>query len=462
MAASSSTTAASANGLVRQLGLYSATALVVSNMIGTGIFTTTGFLAGDLGSPGLVLAIWVVGAFIALAGALCYSELGINFPSSGGEYVYLTEAFGPTWGFMVGWVSFVAGFSAPIALASLAFSDYLSYFFPALAQSQTLHYGPFSFGGAPLCAAGLIVIFSGLNCFGLQIAAVAQNLLTFLKLAVLAGFVLFATVAGKGNWDHLQQPAVRTSANSIPEQFALSLVFIYLAYSGWNAATYVAEEVRQPERTLPRALLLGTTLVAAIFLVLNLVFLYAQPLEAMKGVVAVGSLSASNLFGSDVASLFSALMAASLLATVNAMVTVGPRVYYAMAKNRAFFPAAAKVNQSTRTPIMAILMQALCAMLMCFTSFRDLLFYAGFLLNGFTVMAVIALVFVFNRRQGWRRLPAVRFAWPLIPLFYICSGAWVTFAGLRLQPTISFTALFTVVLGAFAYKIFLAPRKNSA
>ncbi|HVX65121.1 MAG TPA: amino acid permease, partial [Bryobacteraceae bacterium] len=143
--------------LLRQLGIVSATALVISNMIGTGIFTTTGFLAGDLGSPKVVLGIWIAGALFALAGAFCYSELGINFPSSGGEYVYLTRAYGPTWGFVTGWVSFFAGFSAPIAAAALAFSDYLGYFFPALKQSQTavtLGHGTFSLklGGAQIAA----------------------------------------------------------------------------------------------------------------------------------------------------------------------------------------------------------------------------------------------------------------------------------------------------------------------
>src|SRR5215475_14162134 len=145
-------------GLLRQIGFYSATALVISNMAGTGIFTTTGFMAGDLGSAGVILAAWCVGAFFAFAGALSYSELGVNFPRSGGEYVYLTEAYGPSWGFMTGWVSFFAGFSAPIAAAALAFSGYLSHFFPALAQDKAIDIGGvLSLGGAQVTAAALII-----------------------------------------------------------------------------------------------------------------------------------------------------------------------------------------------------------------------------------------------------------------------------------------------------------------
>src|SRR2546421_1182528 len=157
-------------GLLRQIGFFSATALVISNMIGTGIFATTGFMAGDLGSAQLILACWVVGALFALAGALSYSELGVNFPSSGGEYVYLTHAFGPEWGFMTGWVSFFAGFSAPIAAAALAFSDYLGYFFPALKQANAVVLGSgalsLRLGAGQLAASALIAAFTILNCFG--------------------------------------------------------------------------------------------------------------------------------------------------------------------------------------------------------------------------------------------------------------------------------------------------------
>src|SRR5471030_2231215 len=157
-------------GLLRQLGFFSATALVISNMVGTGIFATTGFMAGDLGSPRLILACWTVGGLFALAGALSYSELGINFPSSGGEYVYLTHAYGPEWGFMTGWVSFFAGFSAPIAAAALAFSDYLGYFFPALKQSNAMVFGNGAFelrlGAGQMTASALIAAFTALNCLG--------------------------------------------------------------------------------------------------------------------------------------------------------------------------------------------------------------------------------------------------------------------------------------------------------
>src|SRR5689334_5980749 len=213
---------ASKPGLLRQLGLYSAAALVVSNMVGTVIFGSTGFFAGDLGSAWLILACWTVGALFAFAGALSYSELGINFPSSGGEYVYLTHAFGPEWGFMTGWVSFFAGFSAPIAAAALAFSDYLGYFFPALKQSNAMVIGSGTFalriGAGQMLASALIAAFTVLNIFGVGRTAKVQNVLTSTKLVVVAGFVIFGFLAGTGDWSHFSTPAIRTSTVALPTQ----------------------------------------------------------------------------------------------------------------------------------------------------------------------------------------------------------------------------------------------------
>lgn len=451
--------------LLRQLGFVSATALVVSNMIGTGIFTTTGFLAGDLGTAPRVLAIWVIGAICALAGALCYSELGVNFPSSGGEYVYLTRAFGPTWGFMTGWISFFAGFSAPIAAAALAFSDYIGYFFPAAKQENAIYKigsGTLAIelGGAQLVACTLIGLFTLLNFFGIQRVARLQNVLTATKVLVLVSFIVMGLLAGTGNWGHFSEPATRTSNHPLAAQFAISLFFIYVSYSGWNAATYVAEELRHPSRTLPLALALGTALVAVLYVGLNVIFIYAAPLEDMKGQVAVGALAASRLFGPGVAGIFSALMALSLVSTVNAMVTIGPRVYYAMAQNGAFFSAAARVSRRWHTPVFAIACQGLCAMLITATPFPDLLLYIGFTLNFSAVMSVISL-FIFRRKAGWQRLRVVSFAWPLIPALFITVGVWMIVFGMTLKPLVSLAAVLTVTTGALVYHFVVRPQLPS-
>jgi len=451
-------------GLLRQLGFVSATALVVSNMVGMGIFTTTGFMARDLGSGKIILAVWLAGALFALAGALSYSELGINFPSSGGEYVYLTRAFGPAWGFMTGWISFFAGFSAPIAAAALAFSNYLGYFYPSLKQENARFVfgsGPMTIriGGEQVVACLLILGFSVLNCLGVRRTAKVQNALTATKLAVILGFITLGFLSGSGSWKHFSEPAVRTATTTLPEQFVISLLWVMVAYSGWNAATYVAEELKRPEQTLPAALAAGTALVTALFIGLNLIFIYSTPLESMKGVLAVGSLAASNLFGPQVAGTFSALMALSLMATVNAEVTIGPRVYYAMAKNKAFFKAAAKVHPEWHTPVTAILSQCLCAMVMTLTPFPQLVYYIGFSLTFFSVLSVASL-FIFRRRAGWQKLRPVSFCFPAIPLAYIMVGACMIFYGIVWQPVASLTALATIGAGAAVYHVWLRPREG--
>jgi len=444
-------------GLLRQLGFFSATALVISNMVGTGIFATTGYMAGDLGSAPLILACWGVGALFAIAGALSYSELGINFPSSGGEYVYLTHAFGPEWGFMTGWVSFFAGFSAPIAAAALVFSDYLGHFFPSLrlgSAAYTLGHGAFSLrlGNGQFLACCLIAGFTILNCFGLGRTAKVQNTLTTTKLTVLIGFLVLGFAFGAGDWSHFAQPAVRTSHVGIPAQFFVSLLWVMVGYSGWNAATYVAEEVRRPERTLPLALAAGTGIVAALYLGLNLIYIYSTPLEVMKGQTAIGDLAADRLFGPQVVGAFAALMALCIVSTVSAEVTIGPRVYYAMAKNKAFFSAAAKVHPRWHTPVFAILSQGLCAMAMTLTSFPQLFVYIAMSLTLFTTLSVAALMKFRRTQPGWQRLRAVSFGYPLIPVCYLLVGAAMMIYGVLQQPVASLAALATVGAGALVYR----------
>jgi APA family basic amino acid/polyamine antiporter len=439
-------------GLLRQLGIGSATALVISNMIGTGILTTSGFLAGQLGSAQLVLAIWGVGAVCALAGAFCYSELGVNFPSSGGEYVYLTEAFGPTWGFMTGWISFFAGFSAPIAAAALAFSDYVGH----VVGAQGL-----SVGVSRILASAIIALFTIVNCLGIRRTARVQNVLTSLKILIILTFLIMGFAFGQGSWENFTHPAVRTSITPLFAQFFVSLFYIYVSYSGWNAATYVAEELKHPARTLPLSLACGTALVAALFIGLNVLFIYAVPLESMKGVVAVGALAAQHLFGPAVAGIFSAAMALSLLATVNAEVTIGPRVYYAMAKNGAFFSMAAKVDPRWHTPVIAIVCQGVCSILMTVSPFLNLLLYIGLLLNFFAVLSVGSL-FIFRRRPGWQKLGVVSFAYPLVPAFFVAVGVWMTILGVMLRPGISAVAVLTVAAGAAVYHFRLRKFRNTA
>lgn len=442
--------------LKRELTTFSAMALVVANMIGTGIFTTTGFLAADLGRSSLVLGVWVVGGIVALAGCLVYAELGVNLPRSGGEYVYLREAWGPVWGFVSGWVSFFAGFSAPIAAGGLAFAAYLSYFFPSLspnASDALFHSGVrwIHLGNGQLLAAGVIIVFGIVNILGLHLAASIQNTLTLLKIAVLSAFLLLAFIAGRGNWHHFAQSTARTSSHDLLLQFAVSLTFVMFAYSGWNAATYVAEEIRTPERSLPAALVGGTLLVILFYLACNVAFIYAAPLARLKGVLPVGSEAARALFQGRGGAIFSGMMAAALLSCISAMVIVGPRVYYAMAQDGCFFSSAARVHQRFQTPVAAISFQTAATIALIITgTFETLIYYIGFMLVLFAALAT-AGIFRLRKRRNWRRLPAVDRFFPLVPAVFLIASLGMLVSTIRLRPTESFLGLLTVGCGAGFY-----------
>jgi basic amino acid/polyamine antiporter, APA family len=442
--------------LKRELTPFSAMALVVANMIGTGIFTTTGFLAADLGRSSLVLGIWVVGGIVALAGCLVYSELSVNLPRSGGEYVYLREAWGPVWGFVSGWVSFFAGFSAPIAAGGLAFAAYLSYFFPSLSPKSPnalLHSGVswIHLGDGQLLAMGVIAVFAVVNIVGLKLAANLQNLLTLVKIGVLSAFLVLAFIVGDGNWHHFAQPAARISTHDLALQFAVSLTFVMFAYSGWNAATYVAEEIQTPERSLPLALVGGTLLVIVFYLACNVAFIYALPLGKLQGVLPVGAEAAHALFKGRGGAIFSGMMAAALLSCISAMVIVGPRVYYAMAQDGCFFASASRVHPRFQTPVIAVLFQTAATIAMIVTgTFEALIYYIGFMLVLFAALAT-AGIFRLRKRSNWRKLPAVEWHFPLVPGVFLVASCGMLISTVRLRPTESFFGLLTVCCGAGLY-----------
>jgi len=444
--------------LRRELTLTHGTAIVVANMIGAGIFGITGFLAGDLGKPWLVLGIWLAGALVALAGCLCYAELAINLPRSGGEYVYVREAWGPAWGFLSGWISFFAGFAAPIAAAALLFSEYLAHFYPALSPragaglpvpTRWVH-----MGSGQWLAIGVVALFAAVNIVGVRFAGHIQNILTGLKIGILAAFLALAFLAGKGSVSHFSAAAVRTSHHSLAAQFAVSLIFVMFAYSGWNAATYVAEEMKSPERTLPASLVAGTLIVTIFYLALNAAFIYALPLEAMKGIERIGAAAAKALFGGRGGDIFSAVMSVGLLSAVSAMVIVGPRVYYAMAQDGCFFAGAARVSPRWGTPIQAIVWQSLATAAMILTgTFESLLYYIGFALVLFATLAVAGLVRL-RRRAAWKRLGAVNWVYPLAPLVFVGASAWMLCYTVALRPKESVLGLVTMAVGLLVYQFF--------
>ena len=435
-------------------------------MVGTGIFTTTGFLVRDLGNPILVLGVWFVGGLVALGGCLAYSELGTNLPRSGGEYIYLRDAWGPTWGFMSGWVSFFAGFSAPIAAGALAVSEYLGHLVPFLATIEPSRMGgSYDWGFVSLhldagraFAVLLVLLFTMANVVGLRLAARIQNVLTSLKVGIIVTILILAVVVGNGDWGHLREPTDTVSPHGLPAQLAVSLVFIMFAYSGWNAATYVTGEMREPERTLPRVLVSGTLLVILLYLFLNLIFIYALPPKDMLGVVKIGAVSATALFGPKTGAFFSGVLALSLVSTVSAMMITGPRVYYAMASDGCFFRSAARLHPRWRSPYLAIFSQALAVTIMILLgTFESLLYYIGFSLIFFTSLTTAGLMKL-RRRPGWQPTRALSWLYPAIPLGFVLVTGWMLLYSVAVRPSEAAWGVGTIAAGGLVYHFGLRRR----
>lgn len=437
-----------------QLGRGSTVAVVVANMIGTGIFTTSGFIIQEVHSPWLLLLGWLLGGFFALTGALCYGELGARFPRAGGEYVFLRASLGEAAGFLAGWISLLVGFSAPIAAAAVACAAYLLAGSPWHDGGWVLHlqgWPVLHLTPATLIATCLILIFSLVHSHSLTLGSRLQNVLTVFKVALVLLFIGAALVAGRGSWDHLGPWPGGGAVFS--GRFASALIFISFAYSGWNAAAYLGEEIARPRRTIPLALISGTLLVAGLYLGLNLVFVYALPPAAMAGVLEVGEKAAVALFGPTVSQVFAKAIALGLLSLISVMILTGPRVYLAMARDGLFFPALARLSGPHHTPRAAILLQAGLAVLMVLTAtFEKLLLFIGVTLSVFALLTVVGL---FRLRRRHPDSPGYRtIGYPWTPLVFSVGQLWIIGYFVGQNPVVAAASLGAVLLGLLLYAVF--------
>ncbi len=445
------------NGLRREIGLFSAAVLVIANMMGTGIFTTSGFIMAELGDPRAVLLCWLCGGLFALCGALCYGELGARFPRAGGEYVYLKESFGRPVGFLSGWISLVVGFSAPIAAASIAFA---TYFFQAFSV-PTAHTIVWKLFATPivtvspvnLAAIGIIAVFTLVHYHSLRTGSRVQNLLTVFKVALAVAFLAGGFFFGQGSLDHFQTSAGQPTPFSA-EKFAVALIFVSFAYSGWNAAAYLGSEIIDPQRNIPRALFIGTAVVACLYLLLNTLYIYAVAPGQMAGVLEIGSKAAANLFGGRISRLFSAAVALGILSVLSAMIMTGPRIYYAMSKDGIFFPVFGKLHSAHQTPAFSIFLQAALAVLMVLSaSFEALLIYIGFTLSLFASLTVIGLMRI-RMNPSCENMRYKTWGYPVTPLLFILCNAWIILYSIKSRPVTALYGLGTMAAGLVAYFVF--------
>ena len=431
------------DGLLKFVKLRSATALVLANTIGVGIFTTTGFQAADLGHPGLIFLLWIIGGVLAFCGALCYAELGAAMPRGGGEYVYLRETYGRSLGFMSAFVSLTAGFSAPIASATKGFSRYLIHFFPGLADDPTA----LGVGANDWVAMGVVWLLVAIQLRGARPGIRFVDVVTVIKVAGVVGIILAAGAVGQGTLAHLSTVSESYAALGSGQRYAAlgtSLIFVMFCYSGWNASAYIASEFENPQRDLPRSLLLGTALVVLLYLGMNAVYFYGADVDALAGKVEVGLVASKELFGPFGVTLVTTVLLVSLLASASAMTIAGPRVYHALGRDYRFFRVLSRTSASSGTPVAALLVQGVVTSGIILSGRIDqIMQYAGFTLALFGSLAVSCVIVLRWRKPDLPR-PFRTWGYPVTPLLFIGVSTWTMFWAFRGRPLESILALATV------------------
>jgi APA family basic amino acid/polyamine antiporter len=407
-----------APSLVRRLGPYDAAAIIVSNVIGGGILFSPPQVAASVPHPWLFLSTWLVGGLFALFGAMAYAELAALRPRAGGEYVYLRAAYGRLAAFLTGWTSFVAGFSGAVAAGAVFLTEYLGRFIPIVKDATPLAVLPLPFvpltvSWQALVALGVIALMSWIHIRGVGPGRIVTNMLATMKIAALLVFIALGFSLGTGTVSNISQSAGSVNSSA----WLLALIPVLFTYSGWNAAAYVAEEVRNPERNVPLALALGTLAVIVIYFLLNLLFLFVLPVGELANVKgSVLDVIADRMMGTRVAGdVMAAVSIISIAASISAMVFAGPRVYYAMARDGLFFRGAATVHPRYQTPAAAVIAQAIWSGLLVLSgSGNALLTYTGFSVILFAGIAVMSL-FVLRRREPDAPRPFKAFGYPLAP-----------------------------------------------
>ena len=425
------------------------TAVVIANMIGTGVFTSLGFQLLDIRSGFVLLMLWAVGGLAAVCGAMTYAELGAAMPRSGGEYNFLTRIYHPAAGFVSGWVSATIGFAGPTALAAMTFGAYATSILPG--------------GGSDwlekLLAAGLVIGLTLIHAGSRRNSGGLQLIFTILKVGIIVTFCIFALVLIDTPQAVTFLPVAGDGALLTSGTFAVALIYVSFAYTGWNAATYLSSELEQPQRTLPWILMGGTSVVTILYVILNFVFLYSAPMDAMAGQVEVGYIAAEAAFGELVGRFTGLVFAMLLVSTVSAMTLAGPRVIQVMGED---FPALKRLGKTNKDgiPSTAIFLQSSLALLFIFSStFESILVFAGFTLalNSF---ATVLGIFVLRWQQPDLPRPYRTFLYPLPPLIYLALTGWTLWFVLVSRPAEGLFGIGIIATGLIFYFLSFSKRKS--
>jgi len=413
-----------------------AVSVVIANMVGTGVFTSLGFQLLDIQSVSLILLLWIVGGIIALCGALTYAELGAQLPRSGGEYHFLSQLYHPGLGFVSGWISITVGFAAPIALAAMTFGAYLGAAVGGVNQT--------------LAAALLVGVLGFLHCYSRATSGKTQVLFTALKVILIVVFSVAALIASDYPVALPSLPAAGDLTSLKSGAFAVALIYVNYAYTGWNSATYLIDELEDPTRRLPRVLFVGTLSVMGFYLLLNFVFLSVAPIEALQGQLEIGVIAAQYAFGATGGQLMGLMLSLLLISTVSAMLMAGPRVLLVIGQDFPTFGWLAKTNASGM-PFIAILSVVSLSMVLVLTSsFESVLVFSGFVLSLNTLLTVGGVF----RLRALGLLNAERYqtwGYPVTPLLYLGLTLWTLIYILIQRPTEGLMGLLVVAIGGIFY-----------
>jgi APA family basic amino acid/polyamine antiporter len=410
--------------------------VVVANMIGTGVFTSLGFQLLGIQSFFVLMMLWFVGGLTALCGALTYAELGANMPRSGGEYNFLSRLYHPCAGFISGWVSATVGFAAPVALAAMTFGAYLSAVFPMIPAVGS--------------AVSLVVLLSAVHCLSRQTSSNIQQAFTGLKILLIIIFCLVIFIYGDTPQAISLMPQAGDQKLLLSGAFAVSLIYVNYAYTGWNAATYVTSELDNPQRNLPIVLFAGTGLVMMLYLLLNYTFLSAAPISILEGKLEVGVIVANHALGENAGQTMGAMLALLLISTVSAMTMAGPRVLQVIGEDFNLFAKLARKNRHG-VPMTAIIFQGLLALVFILSAtFESVLIFSSFVLGVNTLFSVLG-VFVLR----WRKMNIPNayktFAYPFAPLIYLGVTLWTLIYVLISRPLEGWIGIAIILLGAVLY-----------
>jgi basic amino acid/polyamine antiporter, APA family len=433
--------------LRRALSAWGAGAFVVTSMIGTGIFTVPADVRAATGNGVAALGVWVTGAALALFGAFCYAELATRIPRAGGEYQYLSHVYGRPWGFIGGWITFFAGFAAPTAASALMAVRYFSPLAPGLNLDAPLITG-LGLARGSVVAALLPLLFALAHSIGVRPSGRLQTILAVMTVTAIIVFTTAGVTSGRGDWGGVIQGSQATG------EWWVALIQVGFAYSGWNAAAYLAGEVTEPRRTLPRALISGTLVVAVLYIALNLLYFYAMPADSWKPDIPIGQEAARQLFGVSGGKLVSAIITVTIIGAISAWTASGPRIYYAMARDGLAPSIFGRLGARSQAPIIAIFTQAAIASVMALISrFGELVQYVGSALMLISALTVAA-VYVIHRASPDD--PKSNFSvpgYPFTPAIYILLVILSWIQTLRERPKPAVYALVTIAAGVAVYYV---------